>query len=357
MDERKKICLIIPTLNAGGMERVMSLLANHLIKRGHLTTIVLLKPNLPFFEIEKEAKLLTPQETFTNNLISAIKLFKYIRNRVKTIDPDVILSFGERYNSYVLLSLTGTKYPVYISDRSSPKKKLSSFYLWLSKILYPTAAGIICQTKIAQKLLSERIDKKHLRFQTIPNPIREIYSNKEVGRENIILLVGRLVIEKRYDRLFEIIDKISLEKWRIIVVGDGPLLKYLQDEIAKRDLSNIVILAGNVRDVDNYFQRAKIFALTSDSEGFPNSLTEAMAHGLACISFDCIAGPSEIITNNKNGILIEDGNIDDYAYNLKRLMDDDELSNMLGNEAKKIRDTLNSSKILSLYEKTLIEGL
>jgi len=350
----KKICLVLPTLKAGGMERVMSELANFLVRREHEVLVVLMYKAEHFFTLDKKVKIIEPRISKTSNLLYAFYLFPYIRKTIKNFRPDSILSFGERYNSYVLLSSLGLKAPVFISDRSSPKKALSNFNIVLSKLLYPNAKGIICQTKSSGAVLNSRLGKKTPSIKIIPNPLRKLEFGDSIPKEDLIIAVGRIVIEKRYDRLLDIYQKINNRDWKLLIVGDGPLKNELLTDIRNRNLESEVILQGNTKDVDHFYQKSKIYVLTSDSEGFPNTLCEAMGHGLPVISFDCIAGPGDIISNMENGILIDDGDVDAFAYELQKLLDDESLRTKLGENAKSINNELGTGNILREYENFIL---
>jgi len=352
----KKVCLIIPTLQAGGMERVMSEFANYLSLKGYFVHIILMNTQAPFFILNKNIKVIQPRKSFRNTPLDALRLFYYMRKSVKEINPVTILSFGERYNSYTLLALAGLKIPIYISDRSSPKKKLSKFYLILSQLIYPSASGIIAQTNTAAEYMIKRLGRRSPKISVVPNPLRKIHNNLSAKKENIIIAVGRLVSEKRYDRLFRIISSLEDKTWKVLIIGEGILKHYLEKEIQLLGLANRVELLGTSNKIDDYLSKSKIFVLTSDSEGFPNSLCEAMAHGLACISFDCVAGPGDIIENNINGLLIEDGKIDTFVAMLNRLIDDEVKREYLGENAKSIQNTLEMTKVFSQYESFIINS-
>lgn len=99
----------------------------------------------------------------------------------------------------------------------------------------------------------------------------------------------------------------------------------------------------------------RVFVLPSRNEGFPNALIEAMATGLACISFDCSAGPSEIITDGEDGILVEEGNVSELARQMQRLIDNEKEIARLGNNALAIRDRLSLEKIGKKFMKFIDE--
>jgi len=344
----KKICLVIPSLIAGGMERVMSELANYLVKNDASVWLILMFRDEVFYKLDPKIQVIEPSFRKRSNLTYAFFLFPFVRRKIKSIHPDTVLSFGERYNSYVLLATLGLPFPVYISDRSSPHKSLSNFNLWMSKFLYKKSAGIVAQTSKAAELLSRRLKGAQTNIRVIPNPLREIH-RAFPPKKNQIVALGRLVREKRYDRLLEIISFLKDKSWNLVIVGDGYQRSQVESMIQEFGVQDRVVLAGQQKEVDHFLEESKIYVLTSDIEGYPNALCEAMAHGLACVSFDCVAGPSDIIEHGKNGILIEDGYTELFARNLDLLIEDEDTRRKLGEEAEKIQDTLRGERIFEQY--------
>jgi len=351
----KKICLVIPSLIGGGMERVMSELANYLAEQGVNVSLILMFRDEMFYSLHPDIKVIQPSFKKVYNLTYAFFLFPFLRRRIRRLQPDTVLSFGERYNSYVLISTWGLKVPVYISDRSSPNKRLGPFNLWMSKVLYKKAAGIIAQTSKAAELLSERLSEEKLNIRVIHNPLRTVKRAKS-RKKNQILALGRLVREKRYDRLLEIISRLKDKDWKLLIVGDGYQRSMVETLIDDYDLFDRVILAGEQKEVDRFLGESSIYALTSDIEGFPNALCEAMVHGLACISYDCVAGPSDIIQDGVNGFLIEEGDKERFARELDRLIEDPELRKKLGREAEKINARLHGDRIFEQYLDFILEN-
>ncbi len=345
---KKKICLVIPSLVGGGMERVMSELANYLVRKEVSVSLILMFKDEVFYKLDPEIQVIEPSQRKISNLTYAFFLFPFLRRKIQKIKPDAVLSFGERYNSYVLLATLGLTVPVYISDRSSPHKTLSRFNLWMSKKLYKNAAGVVAQTSKAAELLSRRLNGAQDNIRVIPNPLREIKGLK-YQQKNQIVALGRLVREKRYDRLLEVISLLKEPSWKLVIVGDGYLRSDVENMIEEYGVQDRVILAGQQKQVDAFLGESKIYVLSSDIEGYPNALCEAMAHGLACISFDCVAGPSDIIEHGKNGILIEDGHTKLFARELDRLIANEDERLRLGLEAKKIRARLKGDEIFEQY--------
>ena len=354
--QSNKICLIIPSLKAGGMERVMSELANYLVNQGTDVWLILMFREEIFYTLDPGIQIVRPSITKRSNATYAFYLFPFLRKSIKRIDPEAVLSFGERYNSYVLMASLGLKTPVYISDRSSPNKRLSKFNLKLSKLLYKRAAGIIAQTSKAAELLSARLNGAQANIRVIHNPLRHIELTQH-PKKNQIVALGRLVREKRYDRLLKIMSLLQNKSWELVIVGEGRFRELIEKQIIEYGLEERVVLAGQQRDVDSFLGESRIYVLTSDIEGFPNALCEAMAHGLACIAYDCVAGPADIIRNGENGILIDEGKAEQYARELDLLIEDKAKRERLGSEAVKIRSRLHKDTIFEEYRQFMFSTI
>jgi len=118
-----------------------------------------------------------------------------------------------------------------------------------------------------------------------------------------------MVSTKHYDHLIRIFASVDADDWKLIIVGDdSQRQKHRSDLVGLADrlgVSDRVEFAGERADVQSFYDRAKIFAFTSSSEGFPNVVAEALASGLPAISYDCVAGPSDLIVSGENGYLVE----------------------------------------------------
>jgi GalNAc-alpha-(1->4)-GalNAc-alpha-(1->3)-diNAcBac-PP-undecaprenol alpha-1,4-N-acetyl-D-galactosaminyltransferase len=321
----KKLCLVLPSLSGGGMERVMSELAWFFVRKKYVEThLILLSRCAKFYTMPPEVVIHEPKFEFNNKLriLHTIRTINYLRQKVKYLKPDAILSFGEMYNSFVLLSTILMKIKIIVSDRSKPDKKWGLLHEWLRKILYIKATGIISQTRYSKDFLKSIT--KHQNIIVIPNPVMTFKQTNE-KKQNIILNVGRLISSKRIDLLLDVFASCKFEDWKLWIIGDGPERRRLEEKSFELGIHNYVTFWGNRKDIETFYSKAKIFAFTSNSEGFPNALLEAMAAGLACISFDCIAGPSDLINDGENGYLIKNGNIKDYLTKLNNLINSPEL--------------------------------
>jgi GalNAc-alpha-(1->4)-GalNAc-alpha-(1->3)-diNAcBac-PP-undecaprenol alpha-1,4-N-acetyl-D-galactosaminyltransferase len=355
----KKIAFLIPVIIPGGMERVMvdliNYCANHKNDELH---IILYGKNLDLFYSLSDKVVIHRNKMKYNDkarLIYAIKTLAYLRKEVKSIHPDIILSFGEIWNSFVLLSLFGLAYTIYIEDHCPPNETFGWWHEALRKWLYPRAEGLIFLTHKAQEIYSK---KYRIKFsEVIANPIRDIKIDANRGRENIVVCVGRLITRKHHDRLIKIFADINNPDWKLMIVG-GDAVKQenhskLQQLIYSLNMADKIILTGTQNNVDDYLLRSKIFALTSSSEGFPLVIGEAMSAGLPVVAYDCITGPSEMINDGENGFLVP--LFDDIAFmeRLKYLMDNDDKREKMGIAAKESIKKINPGIICEKYYKCI----
>jgi glycosyltransferase involved in cell wall biosynthesis len=327
-------------MHTGGMERVMSELAAHFCQKPESDVhLVLYGINRDiFYSLPDNLTIHRPSFAFDNNnrLLSTLKTLWFVRQTVRRLNPDSVLSFGEYWNNFVLLALYGLRYPVYVSDRCQPDKSLGRVQDRLRNLLYPKAAGVIAQTIHAKRIYEGMYQQPNI--AVIGNPIRSIAPQTAISREKIVLSVGRLIATKHHDELIRLFVRVRRPDWKLIIVGDDAIKQQnkrrLQALIEELGAADYVELAGKRNDVENFYLRSSIFAFTSSSEGFPNVIGEAQSAGLPVVAFDCIAGPSDMIQDGQNGFLVPLFNYDLFAERLATLMDDAALRERLGQAAQ-----------------------
>lgn len=347
------ICCCIHSLSPGGMERVMSELVNGFI-RNHGAEVHIILYGIErsvFYDIDERAVIHRPPFEFTNKHRTwcTLKTMAYLRNEIKQIHPDTLLSFGNYWNSFVLLATRGLKCPVYVSDRCSPTWDMGNFQNILRNLLYPGASGVIAQTTKAKECYDKLFVQKN--YAIIGNPIRNIEIPEDNQREKIVVSVGRLINTKHYDRMIKIFAELNRSDWRLVIVGgdaqnQNNMVK-LQAQLAEMGNPDNIELAGTQKDVDCYLLRSSIFAFTSSSEGFPNVVGEAMSAGLPVVSYDCVAGPSDMIVDGENGYLVPIFDDELFKQRLLDLMDNEEKRNSMGKKAKELIRRFEVEKIVN----------
>lgn len=340
----------------------MSLLANRFSEKSHTEVNLVLmgihrKVDYP---LNKSVILHKPPFTFKNTRrpLDTLRTMFFLRQKIKEIEPDTILSFGEMWNNMVLLSLIGLSYPVYVSDRSQPDKDLGRVQNYLRKKLYPKASGFIAQTGYAAETCKR--ENLNSNIAVIGNPIRIIDQEREIQKENLVLFVGRFIPTKHIDQLIRIFATINAPGWRLeIVGGDAKFMTLSQDYqklIKKLNAEDRISLEGEKKDVDRYYKRAKIFAFPSSSEGFPNAIGEALSAGLPVVAYDCIAGPSDMIVDGENGFLVPLFNEKRFKQKLRTLIENEKMRSEMGSKAAQIQKKFNVENITSEFFKFITES-
>jgi GalNAc-alpha-(1->4)-GalNAc-alpha-(1->3)-diNAcBac-PP-undecaprenol alpha-1,4-N-acetyl-D-galactosaminyltransferase len=321
----KKLCFVIPSLNVGGMERVMIEIANHANQSSEYDVhLIKLTKGKNFYELPDGIKLYEPDFFFSNKsrLYYSMKTFNFLLRTLRKIKPHSILSFGEMYNSFVLLTTFFIKNRVFISDRSQPDRKWGKFHDTTRELIYRRASGIVAQTSYSKDFLFRTL--KHNNIKVIANPGRNF--EPVTGRgEKVVITVGRLIPAKQVDQLVAMFSEINNPEWQLWIVGDGPERENIESIINKSPLRDNIKLWGSQKDVARFYSKSQIFAFTSRSEGFPNVLVEAQQFGLPCVSFDCVAGPSDIIVDGQNGFLVPMQDNETFKAKLSQLMNDESL--------------------------------
>ena len=345
-----KIFLVIPTLAQGGAERVISELANQFSKDGVEVHLVLLAKKEDFYIVNNSInihRLGFINKGILQKFFSELQVFIKLRMLLKEHKPDAVLSFMDKYNVFTILASRFLNQRIFVSDRSNPKLNLPPFLYVLKKITYRYATGIISQTSLSKEIIRNFTGNKNV--HVIPNPVKEVQLFSEDEREKTIINVGRFVPEKGQKYLIQAFSQLNANDWKLVILGDGPLRESLEKQVIDLGLADHVLMPGAVNDVDRWLAEASVFAFSSVSEGFPNALVEAMAAGLACVSFDCQAGPRDIIEHGVNGFLVEEGNVGELVDKLVMLINNIKLADMLGSNAKIVRDKYNIDSIGSDY--------
>lgn len=347
--KRNNILIINNGLAGGGIQRASTSLANYFAGQGHRVTVVALYRQDHFFILHPDIEFVEPnfkRGNSRNKKLYLLKMMFYLKKTVKRISPDTILAYGEWTNPFVVLALMGLPYPLYLSDRMSPLLKLPAINEFLKGNVYKKANGIIAQTSFAKEVIAKRTGVKNI--EVIPNPVN-VMERISCEKKKRIITVGRLSPEKGHRYLIEAFAALKRFNWELSIVGDGAERANLKKLTEKLGVRERVLFHGHVQDFRQYLSEAEIFVLPSLKEGFPNALLEAMSVPLACVSSNCIAGPSDIIEHGRNGLLFEPGNVNELAGILEQLINNSNLRKEMAAEAFKVRDTFSFNKIAEKY--------
>lgn len=343
-----KIFMVIGTLNFGGAERVMANLANY-FSRKHEVKICTLFEREIVYELAKNINVVqgVAEKGIFSTLIN-------IRKEVQIFQPDIVVSFLTHVNIISILSILGLKIPIVVSERNDPNFEPAQLYRKiLRKIIFPLANGFIFQTQEAKQYFSKRIQQK---AEVIPNPvfvddIPKNYNSKIKTKE--FVAVGRLTEQKNYPIMLKAFKEVykKYPEYKLIIYGKGEEEEKLKKMCIQEKIESNVYFMGVVKNIHEKIVNSHTYIMASNNEGMPNALMEAMALGICCISTDCpCGGPRELIKNEKNGILVPVNNVELLAKNMIRTIEEENLTKIIRNNAKKIREIYSLEEIGKKWE-------
>lgn len=343
-----KIACVIGAFSYGGAERVMTNLVNYFCESNEVLFIAVVKRQEVAYKIDCKVKVFNG--IGNGNKIEAVAKLKHIINDEK---PDIVISFLTQINVLCIMAMMGMKIPLIVSERNDPRRTCGNFMKILRFFLYSRADGFVFQTDDAAEYFAGNIRS---RSAIIPNPI---YINDDdlkyrpVKRNNEIVMACRLDKQKNIDLAVHAIARLKRDfsAIKLVIYGEGSEKKHLENLIESLDLEDNVELKGTSNQLYKDIRDSSIFLLTSDFEGMPNALMEAMALGLCCISTDCPAGgPRMLITDEKNGLLFRVGDLDELEEKIRFIMARPETMRKMGEEARKIYGIYNPEYIYKLWD-------
>ncbi len=355
-ENQMRLTFAIGSLEGGGAERNLVLLAESFAKKGHLVTV------LTLFGEERDFYTLSPlvKRVSLGLLRSSQVAFFFLKLRKALIatKPDVVISFMCRMNIMTVLSILGSKIAVIVCERIDPRAhRIASIWKWLRWWIYPKADRIVVQSRAALDYFLPRFQSK---TDVIPNPVIPL---KAIGPPNhslpkpALIAMGRLHEQKGFDLLLKAFERIKRKHptWGLSILGDGPLKGSIQSLIKHLELSKQVRLLGLVKNPYDYLRQADLFVLSSRYEGFPNALCEAMACGLPVISTDCPSGPSDIIRDGIDGVLVPQNDVKALALAMDHLMADEDKRKRLASCAPEVVQRFGVEKIVNRWESLLVD--
>ncbi len=335
-------------MSVGGAEKVIANLVNSYVKKGIDCTIVTLIKSECIYNIDARVNIVSLSESKYLKRSNYIHLFKKLRKLVKRLNPDIIVGMPEEVIIKAIPFLLGLDIPIVVSERNNPyvmpKSKITRV---MRRIFYPFVDGFIFQTEGAANFFSKSIKK---RSKIIQNPLDAdrlppIYEGE---RKKEVIHIGRFQPQKNHElliRAFSDFYKLHSD-YKLIMYGNGESRQKLE-ELASKLLPKEAYSFNSARnDVWNVVNSASMFVLSSDYEGLPNVLIEAMALSIPVISTDCPSGgPRSLITNKENGILVSVNNKEELSNAMCRLAENPKFAAELGKNSMKIRDQLELEKI------------
>ncbi|MGL5964950.1 MAG: glycosyltransferase family 4 protein [Fusobacteriaceae bacterium] len=359
---KKKILIISYRMdNPGGIERVIANLANSWIKSYEVDLVSIHYPDC-FYEIDAEV-----EKYFLNYSLPKIFKNKFLGNfghlyklidvgrKVKKLSKE--RKYDYIYTPHTVMTLIGyffknkeakqlsAEHHSFVTGNSEFNKKIKrAFYKKLDKVILLTD--------------EEENVYKEMGCNTSVIPNATSYYSAETAELNNkkIIMVGRFVDQKNYPELLEKIDFFKNHPdWTLEIYGNGPHEEQMKEIINSRDISKYIKVIKSVPNIKEKYLESSMLVLASKFEGFGMVLVEAMSSGVPCISFDCPVGPSKVIKNGEDGIIVKNKDYDSLNNSIELLINNSELRKELGLKAKENIKRYSSEEIQKVWDKVFEE--
>ncbi|WP_425514006.1 glycosyltransferase [Kaistella soli] len=360
-EDRKKITIIfiLPDLETGGAERIVTTIANHLPREKFEPKILLLRKEGGYLEfLNDDVEIIDIQTPRIRHSL------KPILREIKRRKPDIVFTgFGE-INAYLSLFIRffpNTKFiarETNVVSKHVTRKEIRFFYKF-----YKNYHRIICQSDDMMNDLIENFSIKKEKIFKINNPVDfdfieeklNISKKPESFKTDFrnIVAIGNLSSRKGFDNLLKVFSHLKGEKIQIHILGDGRDRELLLQMKTDLYLEN-VIFHGQQKNPYQFLKFADLFILSSRYEGFPNVLLEAGACGTYSLANECPGGISEIIQTDVNGEILDIEDHRQFAEKILAVLKKDHNRESIKNS---VRLRFSKELILIKYENLFLEVL
>lgn len=327
----KKICIAIHGLAYAGAERVAASWANYLTEQGHSVSVIVYAHSSDTYDLHEQVRVIPLADTKEAYFhMPKFRQFSRIRQVIRQEKPQVLISFLPKMQISVMLATLGMKIKRLETVRNNPwidtdvsGKRL----LW--NLCFRRSDAILVQTKEQSEYFSEKLQKKCV---VISNPISRSFSNqqKHYSQEKTsrFVAVARINTQKNYPMMLRAFAQAAKNdpSCTLDIYGAGlpEKVQAIQDLIRQLGMENNIRLCGWRRDISDILLQYDAFLMSSDYEGMPNALAEAMSAGLVCLSTDCKTGPKDMICSGTNGILAKTGDVNSFADGITSILNMDQ---------------------------------
>lgn len=362
-----KILLVMNSLAGGGAERAATTLANFWASRGREVTIVTLAPvSDDFYPLDRRVgrialDLAGESRHLLHGMWQNVQRVVALRRVLRTHRPCIAIAMMSTPN--VLLACASQGMPAVRTIGSErcypPHAPLGRLWHALRRTLYGRLGAMVALTAECARWIEEHTSATGV--TVIPNAIAWPLPENPPRLDplalcplprRLLLAVGRLDGVKHFDALIEAFAPLAtpFPDWDLVILGEGPERAHLVAMVARLGLAQRVLLPGLAGNVGQWYARADLFVLTSLSEGFPNALAEALAHGVPAVSVDCNTGPRDIVRHGIDGLLVPVNDAGALTAALARVMGDASLRRQMAACASDARHRFSLEKIGQMWD-------
>lgn len=347
---------VIPSLSNGGAERVVSVLANGLVNRGHKVSIIIYFDTESQYHISKEVDVfnLSGGDEKKYSSMSCFKRMPLLRKMIKQINADYIVPFLPHVCIQVGLVTFDLHHRVIHTIRNNPQLSPKSR---IQRMVRDVFVKLSWKTIVQNQQQADYFSSKyHRKLYILSNPISDSLFKIERKPDEgyCIVAAGRLIEQKNFPMLIHAMQVVvgTYPDIKLKIYGEGSLKPSLYELIQTIGLDDNIQLMGRTNDMPEVLSKASLFVLSSDFEGMPNALMEAMAIGVPCVSTDCPTGPRTLIVNGESGLLIKPNDVSEMATAICHMYENQihaEEMAKLGKE--KLQDMCNENKVIDSFLK------
>lgn len=335
------LMIFCSALQAGGAERVLSILSQPFADHYEQVTYLMWHDAPVFYQIDDRVRLVSVERACRGG--GMLRRLLWMRRYVRQERPDLLLSFSAPFNMLALTALLGSRQRIVVAERIDPRSFRWGYGLNILRTwLYHTADGILAQTPSSKAYFKTLQRKTAVIYNPVVMPDQLVGRALTEAKQPVIVSAARLVKQKQQTVLIRAFAKFykNHPTYRLIIYGKGPELERLQHDAEMMGVGHAVLFPGVVKEIWTAMLSAQMFVMSSQFEGMSNSLIEAMCLGLPCISTN-VSGAVDLIRHGENGFLVDVGDDEAISRCMEQLVADPVRSRQIGEQAATLYEALN----------------
>ena len=382
MTAGRRVVLLARTVDeVGGLQRVLHTLAAGFVERGHLVELIGMMPappgaRLPHSSGYRTTVLNDRPEHYPWHPVAAgdalradrwakelvrrgqhRRAVRRLRDRLLDGDAPIVVSgqvgpMDWLEDAHVpvraVVGMSHESYDAAVSREPDLARWIPTRYERIRRHYRDVDRFLVLTDEDAERYRADGFDK----VGVMPNPVPVWPEQPSPLTDPVVVAVGRLAPEKRFDLLIEAWQHVRVRApgWRLEIVGDGPLREALQAQIERMQLADEVTLVGHVDDVTGRLVRSSVFALSSEREGLPLAVAEALAAGLPVVAFDCAPGVRALVRTGQDGLVVPPLDVAALADALASVLEDSALRHRLGTHARRSAQAWSLPVVLDRWD-------
>ena len=342
------------SMSGGGAQRTIQYLSSNFAKENEV--IIVSQADILFYQIHPSVVVKTlhvnpaPSNVIAR-VINMVKCTLKTNYEIARLSPDIVFSMMAYDAKHILMLHKMMGFSLITSERNNPEMQKEKKAARIKYKIFTQSDGIVFQTNRAKAFFPKHISEKGIIIHNAVGNELAYSLTPPPKRDEVICAVGRLHKQKNYPLLLNAFSMFleAFPSYKLKIFGQGPEESNLRELAEKLGIENSVVFEGQKKDALQDVSRSSCYVLSSDYEGMPNTLLEAMAVGVPCVSTDCPNGPAELIEDGKTGLLVPVGNVEALCSAIIRAVTDRELIELCEKNALVIRETHGVERISREY--------